>query len=262
MLKVSLVLLTWNRAQSVIYSLSENLKSAEYPIHEIIHVDNGSTDRQAVDWINWEIGADVQILHGGNLGVAKGYNRGMLLATGSHIVITGCDRLMPKGWLSSMVRAAEKIPETGVISCYSTPCAAYMLDQFQSRWRGQEHERNGVVIREAHVAEARFHSREFLHKAGLFREDFGLYGYEDVEWAERAARVARENGWLNYVLPKLGYATHLPDTDGGAGYGEFKADHNLMPWKKELAERCWSLGNPYYNPYWRDEPDLSQGLKK
>ncbi len=261
-LKVSLVLLTMDRAQSVIYSLKSNLESAEYPIHEIIHVDNGSRDRTAIKWIDDQVGADVQVLHGGNYGVAKGYNRGMLLATGTHIVITGCDRIMPQGWLFSMAQAAQAIPETGVISCYSTPCAAFMLDQFASRYKSEPYTHNGVQIRQSLVAEARFHSRDFLFKAGLFREDFGLYGYEDVEWAERAERVARAYGLKNYVLPALGYAEHLSDQDGPAGYADFKVCHNGMEWKKALAARCWDLGNPYYNPYWRDEPDMSVGLQK
>lgn len=261
MLKVSLVLLTHNRADSVIKSFGANLKSAGYPIGEIIHVDNGSTDLRAIDWINNQIGVDVQILHSSNLGVSKGYNRGMLLATGSHIAITGCDRIMPDNWLARMAHAAEVIPETGVISCYSVPSAAYMLDCFASRYLGPVFERSGILIREAHVAEARLHSRDFLLKAGLFREDFGLYGYEDVEWAERAARVARQNGLRNYVLDSMDHAQHLDDGDGGKDYQALKTDENERKWKRELSEKCWELGNPYYNPYWRNEPELVHTLK-
>lgn len=255
-MKVSLVLLTHNRSNSVIQSLSANLKSAGYPLHEIVHVDNASVGQLGVEWITANAQPSVQVLHTENLGVAKGYNRGMLLATGSHIVITGCDRIMPDNWLKQMVRAAKAIPETGVISCYSRPSAAFLLDRFESRYLGEPFEQAGIHLRPAHVAEARFHSRDFLLKAGFFREDFGLYGYEDVEWAERAARVARQYGLRNYVLTNMDHAFHLDDADGGANYQVFKREQNAEPYKKALAQRCWELGSPYYNPYSRIEAPI------
>ncbi len=239
MITVSLVILTHNRSDAVYKSLTANLATAWYPIHEIIHVDNGSDD---IAWFGTQFKPAIQVLHSTNLGVAKGYNRGMMLATGSHIVITGCDRIMPQGWLNAWVNAFEEIPETGVISCHtverntSTPTHLY----------------RGINIKESPPYEARMHSREFLHKVGLFREDFGVYGYEDVEWADR---VMRTTNCINYTLPDLGLALHLPDGNDGA-YKAMKDQELSHEWKKRLIQRCHEAGNPYYNPYTREEKPI------
>lgn len=238
MINVSLVLLTYNRAQTAMVSLRENLKSAGYPIYELIHVDNGSDDQL-------KISADIYIQNKKNEGVAKGYNRGMVLATGSHIAITGCDRIMPRGWLKAMVDAAEAIPKTGVISIYSPPRFG-QLDH-EGRMHAPSEIINGITIRRADACEARFHSRKFLLGAGFFREDFGLYGFEDCEWRDRAEVYARRQNLINYTLPSLGLAKHVDD--GTDAYLKFKSSQVSDPAKAELVRKCHELGNPYYNPY-------------
>lgn len=264
-MKVSLVILTFNRWKTVQSCLTENLARAGHDVHEIIHVDNGSSfiveeKRHLADLFKEYFRPEIQIRHRENLGVAKGYNRGLLMATGSHVVITGCDRIMPAGWLKAFVDAQTKIPSTGVISCYSHPTATSLAGDLPKRYQGVERNINGVRIIPAMACEARFHSKEFLHEAGLFREDFGLYGYEDVEWVERAKRVARENGLLNYILPDLGLAEHIVDDDeqmpGGKLYGAFKNEQNKKARDSDIAQRAFVFGNPYYNPYVRDEQSL------
>lgn len=248
MISVSLVILTYNRQASVGKSLSANLNSAGYPIKELIHVDNGSEPGLA-SWFKSEFNPDIQVLHTENLGVAKGYNRGMLLATGSHICITGMDRIMPHLWLKTFANSIEAIPETGVISCYT--------DVWESRMRSPIEIINGVPIRRAEPCEARIHSREFLLGAGFFREDFGLYSHEDCEWMDRANAYAYANNLINYMLPDLGKAYHLPDGRvEGSSYLSMKESQKNDPRKDLLVQRCHREGSPYYNPYSRIEKDL------
>ncbi len=251
MISVSLVLLTWNRFKSVSQSLLANINSANYPIKEIVHVDNGSS-REFWDCFSSKWHVDTQVKHATNLGVARGYNVGLALATGSHVVITGCDRVMPKDWLKNWVDAFEKIPNTGVVSCYTS-------DQ-PGRMRAEKEVINGVTIRRAMPVEARMHSRDFLFKAGFFREDFGRYGYEDSEWLDRAEKTARELGLINYVLPDMGLAEHLADDDfnetvEGLPYKDWKLKQ-YGPSGAQLFRRCWELGSPHYNPFARVEKEL------
>lgn len=258
---VSLVLLTFNRKKAVMKSLAHNIKNAGYPITDIIHVDNGSTEPGLADWVSNHAAPSVQILHAKNEGVAKGYNRGLLMATTSHIVITGCDRMMPKNWLSKMVDAFRRIPNTGVISCYSHPTKSSLDGTLELRYKSGQELINGVYIRQSQPCEARMHSRYFLHKAGLFREDFGLYGMEDCEWVDRAERTATREGLINYCLSDLDLALHLPDDDfvigiDGRSYKEFKEHHNTQEYKQRLVKKLHDLGNPHYNPYARIEPKI------
>src|ERR1043165_908528 len=74
---VSLVLLTWNRRDSVKRSLAHNLKNAGYHIREVVHVDQNSHDDV---WcvVQDEVKSDVpginlvQVDLGYNQGVARG----------------------------------------------------------------------------------------------------------------------------------------------------------------------------------------------
>lgn len=249
---VSLVILTWNRKQSVGESLSLNLANAGYPIREIIHVDNGS-DPGFCEWFKETFKPDVQICHKTNLGVAVGYNRGLAMATSSHVVITGCDRVMPDNWLYKFAETFHQIPNTGVVSCYTGP--------HTERYRGDEQVINGIPVRRSIPVEARMHSKEFLFRVGFWREDFGLYGYEDSEWSDRAEKRAIDCGLLNIIRTDMGYAQHLPCDDFGKkvddqDYQAFKDKTHGDPRRKALWLNCHKLNSPYYNPYSRIEPNL------
>ncbi len=257
MIEVSLIILTWNRKKSVELSLRLNLERAGYPIREIVHVDNGS-EGIFCDWFAANFRPAVQVRHADNQGVARGYNRGLALATSSHVVITGCDRILADQWLADWVRCFETIPNTGVVSSYTGP--------YPERFRGLRLECNGITIQRAIPVEARMHSKRFLYLTGYFREDFGLYGYEDAEWSDRAEKRAAENGLLNYILPDMKHAEHLLDNDFGVAlaaedYATWKKMIHPDPWNKALWLDSHQRNSPYYNPYSRHEPDQRQRLK-
>lgn len=251
-MKISLVYLTFNRKDAVIKTLIPNLEYAGYPIHEIVHVDNGSSGNFA-DWFDDVFEPNVQVRHKTNLGVSKGYNRGMALATGSHIVITGVDRLMPKGWLRDWVTCFEKIPHTAAVCMFSSISKRH----HRHRYLSEPEQIQGINLTRCLPYEARMHSREFLMRTGFFREDFGLYGFEDLEWAGRAGRVAREQGLITYTTPKIAetivgddYEFLMPD---GSTYQAFKDKYA----HDEEGKRKWNnlieANYPYYNPFSRIE---------
>lgn len=257
MIDVSLVILTWNRWKSVSQSLSTNIERAGYPIREIVHVDNGSTPDFILKFKTM-FRPSVQVLHDHNQGVAAGYNRGLALATSTHVVITGCDRVLPDQWLKTWVRCFESVPETGVVACYT--------GAYEERMRGHPVDRQGITIQRAIPVEARMHSKAFLHLVGYFREDFGLYGFEDAEWSDRAEKRAQENGLLNYIVHDMPRAVHLPDNDFegtlGDDYARWKKQIHPDPWNRALWIDCHRRNSPYYNPYSRHEENIRQLLKE
>ncbi len=256
-LNVSLILLTMNRKSVVFDSLAINLASAGKDLYELIHVDNGSSP-DFLEEFRKRFKPSIQIAHQENLGVAKGYNRGMTLATGDLLAITGCDRIMPKNWLARFEQAFHEIPNTGVISVYSPP----FEKKFKDRFRGEAFKPEGssFFIQRAIPFEARIHRREFWLRTGVFREDFGLYGMEDCEWAGRAERVAGEEGLLNYVIPGF-TATHIDHDDGWKNVVQESGHLTYREWKdsliashsRELWTQCERSLYPYYNPYSRVE---------
>lgn len=256
-IKPSLVMLTWNRKPSVEKSLSENIKNAGYPLHEIVHVDNGSLPG-FTEWFGDTFKPSVQVLHKENTGVARGYNRGLALTTGSHVIITGCDRVMPNNWLGHFVEGFEKIKETAVISCYTSEQIGRHHKEHGQTFGPET--RNDIYIQRSIPVEARMHSKDFLFKTGFFREDFGIYGYEDSEWSDRACRAAGKENKICYHMPHIGYAEHISDQDfpeyvNGLPYFKYKNSIHKNPKLAKLFSWCHRNGSPHYNPYARIEPD-------
>jgi GT2 family glycosyltransferase len=247
-MKISWIILTHNRFDTVRRSFHHNYINSGHPVDEIIWCDNGSNqDKNDMPLPLKE--ADVKIFNKENLGVAKGYNRAISMSTGTHIVITGCDRLMPENWLKTWVEHFKDIPKTGVISCYSYP-----LKEVPERG-GLLYFMNDKPVNEVIPMEAKIFSRQLHNTIGYLREDFGLYGWEDVEWGYRAHRVTNELGLTNYIVNGM-ISKHLGSEgvknwngEDSKEYHEFKKKESQDPKKKELLEKCKKENWPYYNPY-------------
>lgn len=246
---VSWLMLTYNRADKVEKSIRHNLTNAGDIADEVCWVDNGSTDnvRSVVRRL---LNPDVSVLHNENLGVAKGYNRAMLLASKEYILITGCDMLMPKDWLKTFKEYVANIPDTGVACIYSQP-----IEKVPERRRGEIEFVNGLPVMRAMPIGRRIYKRELLKKIGYLREDFGLYGHEDVEWGYRAERVCDEQLLRYYMIPGQ-IAEHLGNEGVEAfngmdekSYHEFKQCEVNDPHKEKLMTWCRQRKWPYYNPY-------------
>lgn len=242
-MKISWVILTFNRSKIVQECFNYNFKNSGRKIDEIIWVDNGSSESISID-------ADVSIRNKTNLGVAKGYNRGIVLATGSHIAITGCDRKMPVGWASTFEKYFNQISNTGLISCYSKP-----IEKVNERKRANCISVNGLEIIPSMPMEAKCFPRALLKESGHLREDFGLYGHEDLEWGHRVERVCEDSGLLTYTIPNFvsqHFGSEGSENFNGVDsreYHEFKQNESRAPEKERLMSWCRERNWPYYTPY-------------
>lgn len=238
-MRISLVMLTYNQAETLARSMTHNMAHAGAPLHELIWVDNGSTPD--VHDVMRAYHPDVCILNKTNLGVAKGYNRGYALATGDYVVITDADMLMPDAWLATFMAYLIAIPHTGV--------ACMFHHEVQDKQRPVE-QCNGLAYHPCLPWGRRIVSRELLTKRiGFLREDFGLYGWEDIEWAHRATRVCREDGRICYSVPEK-YATHLGTCElDPPDYRAFKTREGDDARKRERLEQSRAMNYPYFNPY-------------
>ena len=256
-MKISWLLLTYNRANSALRAIPYCMKNAGREWHELVWVDNGScpADRKDIEimlsYQSAKHGFDLtQVLLPKNLGVAKGYNRTMALATGTHAVITGMDMLMPDNWLANMARCFEQTPETGVVTIYAKP-----IDETPERIRGPVYEAHGMRLQPAMPIGRRMLSVELLREIGYFPECFGMYGYDDIPWGHRAEKVCQEKGLLFYNLVDS-VAEHL-GTEGNVGY-DFKDEHEYWRWKKEQVQAQYKqkllveiqkMGFPKFSPF-------------
>lgn len=253
-MKISWVILTYNRANSVLKAIPHCMEYSGAMWDEIIWVDNGSDINERTKiadmfsdsgWTNL-----TQCWLPKNLGVAKGYNTAMALARGTHLVITGCDMLMPKNWLADMVEVLEEVPNAGIATIYAAP-----IEKTPERIRGPEWDYNGIHIRESMPIGRRLLSVELQREIGYFHEGFGMYGWDDVFWGHRAEVVLGKRGLKSYNLFNS-IAEHL-GTEGNVGY-DHKDEHEYWRWKKEqvndprkheLLAQLQKDGWPKFSPY-------------
>lgn len=247
-MKISWLILTYNRLNSVSKAIVHCMENAGRKWDEIIWCDNGSRD--GVRDFMLSIGPDVAILNDKNLGVARGYNSCLAHASGTHVVITGCDMMMPNNWLDKMARCFEEVPNTGIVTIY-----AEKIDKTPERIRGDVYDFPVGRVRPAMPIGRRMLSRELQREIGYFHEGFGLYGWDDVAWGHTAERVCNEKKLLFYNLIDE-TAVHL-GTEGNVGY-DHKDEHSYWRWKKEqvndpkkqaLLEELSKKGYPKYTPF-------------
>ncbi|HEU4402566.1 MAG TPA: glycosyltransferase, partial [Candidatus Polarisedimenticolia bacterium] len=114
--RVSIVMLTFNRLDVTREALASLRASTRQP-HELILVDNGSSDGTAA-WLDGQARDGVRVVRNPvNRGVAAGWNQGLRLATGDCLMVLNNDVLLSGDWLERMTRAAHRVPRAGLVGC-------------------------------------------------------------------------------------------------------------------------------------------------
>lgn len=115
----SIIIPVFNRALFTKGCLSaiEQTAGTEGPSHEIIVVDNGSSDETPSLLNSWARSRqNVRVISmGRNLGFAAACNEGARLARGRYLIFLNNDTLPTPGWLLTMVCAAECDSQIGIV---------------------------------------------------------------------------------------------------------------------------------------------------
>ena len=111
MTKVSVIILTWNSAK-VISQCLDSLASQTMQDFEVIIVDNGSSDSDAIDLpAHWpEIDFQINKLEK-NIGFASACNLGAAMSKGDWLAMLNSDAFPEPEWLERLLSAAQSHPE-------------------------------------------------------------------------------------------------------------------------------------------------------
>lgn len=216
-------------------SVRYNLANAGSEVDEVIWVNNGGKGSLFLSEL-----ADRVIRNKKNLGIAKGYNPAFAIASGDYIIITGSDTRMPNNWLKVYREYVEKIPDTGVACMLNVP-----PEKAPERIRGERQTINGLDIIPCLPLGFRIISKKIFKECGYLREDFGLYGWDDVEFA---SRIITHTSLKCYIIPD-----YIPEHDvyhkWNKEYEDFKQREVNDKKKIELLRWCSENNFPKYNPY-------------
>lgn len=249
--ELSIIILTYNTKditleaiQSIEDNYPEEVKSGKY---EVIVCDNASTDGSLEHFKKYKAETKIKsfiiVDNGGNLGFAKGNNKGVPYAKGKYVLFLNPDTIVYKETLNFMVDFMDKNPDVGASSCklinkyneldinchrgFPTPWNAFcffsglnsmfpksrIFAGYTQGWKDFD------TIHEVDAIEGAFMimPREVGEKVGWWDEDYFFYG-EDLQFC--------------YDIKKLGYKIFYVGSKsimhiGGVSSGIKKSSANI-----------------------------------
>ncbi len=231
----------------------EALLSHTEPRHEVIFVDNGSTDGTP-DYLQG-LARDHKrvrvVLHRDNQGFARACNAGLAAAHGRHLVLLGSDVVVTPGWLERLLDAAENQPRAGLLGPVTNDTAGLQrLDESaydRESLAGLDAFASALALARAGDVEPTLRlpgtcllvKRELLARIGGLDEVFTLGSHEDNDYCLRAHLA----GYRSLVVQDV-YVHRL----GSAAPALTPAEHEAQ------LRRQWSVfkskwGIPAGTPY-------------
>lgn len=246
-MKTNLVVVipNWNGADRIAECLSS--LGAQTLTHEIVVVDNGSTDN-SVAIIEEDFPAVTLLKNAVNIGFAGGVNTGIRYAIKNGfeaIALLNDDAVADTSWLEVLAESMKSYPEAGIVTGKLLGIDKFHIDStgdIYTTWgipfpRGRDETDTGQYDESAWVfgasGGASLYRTAMLDEIGLFDEDFFAY-YEDVDLSFRAQLA----GWKVRYEPRA-EAYHATSSSGGKIPGFFTyqtiKNYPLLFWKNVPA---------------------------
>ena len=208
--------------------------------HEIVFVDNGSTDGTREYLESLLARGNVRVVaNAGNRGFAAGNNQALSLARGRRIVLLNNDTIVTDGWLGGLSDVLDAHPEAGIVGPMTNYASGpQMLPEVPYRTvagmeefaagRAEEHGDRSTAARRL-VGFCWMMRRDVVDSIGGLDETFGAGNCEDDDYCLRA----HQHGWKTRIA--LGVFVHHVGSRTFAGekidyraslernYGLFKA---------------------------------------
>lgn len=188
-MKVTIIIPVMNQLEFTQICLDSIAKNTAPVKHEIIIVDNGSTDGTAAYLKKKKV---TVIRNKKNLGVAKAWNQGVAMAKNEYVCIINNDLVVSKGWLKAMVLFYESRPDAGVV-CPGTREGVldYEFDQYAA---GYVRAMKGVCEKDI-FGWCMLVKKDRFRAAGVFDEVFRVGVGEDRDFYRRL----KEKGYNSYI---------------------------------------------------------------
>ena len=113
MIDLSIIIVSFNARDDLERCLGSLHPATPAVPHEIIVVDNGSTDGSADEARRWR---DVRLIEiGSNLGFARANNVGIRASTGTNLLLLNSDTIVPPHAIDRLVEELQRHPDVAVV---------------------------------------------------------------------------------------------------------------------------------------------------
>ncbi|MBA4096248.1 MAG: hypothetical protein C0484_05685 [Rhodospirillum sp.] len=217
-MKASVIIPVYNGSQYLATTL-ESVLAQTYPLHEIIVIDDGSTD-SSPDILR-SYGERLRVTRQDNQGVAVARNVGLLQVTGDVINFIDQDDLWPAGRTAALVNALQSNPDALVAAgqveiLYERPRPPSPLDNF------------GTALREFYVGSLCIRKQVFDLLGPLHT---GLGYADDVDFMMRRREANIKTVYVDDVT--LQYRLH----EGNTSFNRSVTNAHLMAALRESLQR-------------------------
>lgn len=243
--RVSVIIPNWN-GQALLRPCLDALRRQTYADHEVIVVDNASSDGSTT-MLRDEYPEVRVVALPANRGFAGGCNAGIQAARGEYLVTTNNDTEAEPGWLQALVEALDRSPDAGSaaarIMLYSRRDTLHSAGDLYRRdgtpdsrgvWQpyGPPYDRECRVF--GGCGGATMYRRTMLERIGAFEEAFFMY-CEDVDLNWRAQLA----GWMCVYAPDAVIYHHLSATGGGPLSSYYVGRNTLWVLARDYPADLW-----------------------
>ena len=223
--------------------------------HEIILIDDGSTDgtREWLKTVNQT--PFVILLNEQNLGYAGANNRAASLARGDLLVLLNNDLVLTPGWLEPMLALYDELSKPGAIGNVQRNASTGAIDHagIYVTVKGKpEHDvclpqKGDRKFSPAVTGACLLIARSLWRQLGGFDAQF-RNGAEDIDLCFRAAKA----GYMNAVALRSVIHHHVSASPGRTQFNERNSYLLTLRWENELISlgaRAWCKHHVRHTPY-------------
>ncbi len=192
-MKTDIIIPVWNQlkfSRDCIESVAKNTLSP----HSLIVIDNGSDiqTKRYLESLKEDRNLDIILIRNEqNLGFVKAANQGIEKSSAGYICLLNNDTRVTSGWLTEMVKVAEKREDIGIVNSNSNTLAWK-----PKRGESLETVAKGLRPYTGEYSELAWASgfcmlikRKVIQEVGLFDEIYGMGTFEDADFSKRAQQL-------------------------------------------------------------------------
>lgn len=240
----SLVILTCNELEYTKKCVKSLHRHTPEP-HEVIFVDNGSTDG-TVKWLREQAERNKNyrlIENRKNLGFAKGCNQGIEASQGEFIVLLNNDTVVSEDWLGGMLECLVIAPNAGIVGPMTNNISGIQqvndgeygsvdyLNKCATKFRERYRHRR-IPLRRI-VGFCMLFRRSLVETIGFLDESFGTGNFEDDDFCLRAELA----GYKNYLAGQV-FIHHYGSRSFIGNRIDFGA---AMTGNRKIIDEKWTL---------------------